>query len=500
METAQGLCAELVHRASEWYPCDLVPIPGRPGELLVTGHARWQDEQGTLSYLDARNPDEVVRRELLGDLTVPHQVTTGPGGWIFVGEDTRIFGFPPAAIDDTGRLDNARIRTFVEGLPPMLVPAEDRTDRAFRRSRHLISQFAFDAEHNLYVNVGAHTDHCTGPHGRREAFLGEACKERDRVTQSEGGVLRRYDYRGSLARGWRASYTIVARGLRNSMGLAFTPEGDLLQVENSRDLPDARAPFDELNVIPSRELSRDPDGPGPGHFGWPYCYDTDTTSEEWQGYDSFRCSGENPRYRPPYIVLPPHGAPLGLMYYEAERLDRLAGKLIVPLHGYRDPGHRILAFEVNDHGLPPRDENATYASDGQGELPYGDEPAARGEVIARLVGGDSAPVSVAAGADGALYVTDDRSGAVYRIVEDDSRSGPGGGVGTRAQGYARYEAFLERNARVKRRYDRFVHRVLEPHCRECHGGGAGRTTVALPVLNWLLTGDRVIPGTPTAVG
>jgi len=53
-----------------------------------------------------------------------------------------------------------------------------------------------------------------------------------------------------------------AKGLRNSMALTVHPQSELvIQGENSMDLPDEDAPYEELNVLKEGN-----------HYGWPYCY------------------------------------------------------------------------------------------------------------------------------------------------------------------------------------------------------------------------------------
>ena len=51
--------------------------------------------------------------------------------------------------------------------------------------------------------------------------------------------------------------------------------------------------------------------------------------------------------------MPPHGAPLGMLYYHGEKFAGLKDKLIVALHGYRPTGSRVLVYDTDAHGLPP---------------------------------------------------------------------------------------------------------------------------------------------------
>ena len=99
------------------------------------------------------------------------------------------------------------------------------------------------------------------------------------------------------------------------MGLVTHESGTLLQAENGRDFNDESEPFEEINVI-KKGL----------HYGWPYCYDFQATSPEWKS--AVRCAKD---FEPPLILLPPHSAPLDLMYYHGKMFPDLEGHLLVTL-------------------------------------------------------------------------------------------------------------------------------------------------------------------------
>ncbi len=124
-----------------------------------------------------------------------------------------------------------------------------------------------------------------------------------------------------------------------------TPATRFLQGENGRDLPDIFKPNEEINAI---EQGR--------HYGWPYCYDLSTPSPEFRivlqsGVYKSLCTA-NALYKPPFSLMPPHGAPLAMLYYHGAKFPELEGKLLVGLHGYRPTGSRVLVYDVDDHGFP----------------------------------------------------------------------------------------------------------------------------------------------------
>ncbi|MCA9622888.1 MAG: PQQ-dependent sugar dehydrogenase, partial [Myxococcales bacterium] len=415
-------------------------------------------------------------------------------------EDARIRAFPSAAVGPDGAIPEAQIVDVVADLPPMDVNGE-------RNSMHPISHFAFDAEGNLFVNVGAFTDHCA-------AFAGQQCQEADARIGGQssdpkhwGAVIRRYDRLGDHA--FDSDYAVVAMGLRNSMGLSFTDAGDLIQVENGRDFPDGGRPFEELNVIPRAELY----GEAPAkHYGWPYCYDAYETSDEWADYAGFPCSPDNPEYRPPHLLLPPHGAPLGVLRYQGALFDELQGKLIVPLHGYRPAGQRILAFETGADGLPLRHESAYFLENptegsSSAERAYPVSPhglfAAQAEHLVEAwfaVDGyrpQGAPVTPMVASDGSIWVADDKNAAILRFDRAEGSLPP-----LQKQNlYPAYRRHLDENPATKALYDRVVDEVLHsPQCTGCHDDFklAGDTS-RYPELRYLLTlGTWIRPGDPEA--
>ena len=196
--------------------------------------------------------------------------------------------------------------------------------------------------------------------------------------------------------------------------------GLLLQGENARDLPDAKVPNEEINLLEQGK-----------HYGWPYCHDLATVGSEYAAFlktsPAYRDLCHNAaRYRQPYSVMPPHGAPLGMLYYEAEKFAALKGKLIVALHGYRPTGSRVLVYDTDARGLPtvsapPVRYNVSCAASevfAENGKPI---PAAP---YTELVSGwhrvdgvrpQGAPVGMTVAADGALWLVEDKNQTIIRI-------------------------------------------------------------------------------------
>lgn len=321
-------------------------LPLPSGEILVVEMAGWNPNQGSLARLRKQGTRYQIQR-LFSGLDRPNGIALGPDGLVYVGEVGRIFRFDPKAAQP-------RKEYIIGGLPG--------------NGRHPLTQMVFDRAGNLFVNVGSASDNCQQDRGK------PACAEAQR-----NGLIRKYTFlwpQGSV-RGW----SIYATGLRNSMALAVHPSGTLLQGENSRDaiqaadprISDEAHPADELNVVLQG-----------AHYGWPYCYENGKNAPEFPRYN---CA----QTRHPTLLLPAHAAPLGMTYLNPQS-EYGPDWLVVGYHGYRKTGHRLVAFRVDGRGIP------------------------RGppiELIANWVFPDGklgAPVDVKVGADGKIYITDDRNG------------------------------------------------------------------------------------------
>ena len=103
--------------------------------------------------------------------------------------------------------------------------------------------------------------------------------------------------------------------------------------------PRAIGPYDEINVIHEG-----------GHYGWPYCYDTDQSTPAWTGSAAMDCRSSD--HVKPVAFLPPHAAPLGAIYYGGAMFPALKGKLLMSWHGYRPSGSRLVSFDVDAKGVP----------------------------------------------------------------------------------------------------------------------------------------------------
>jgi glucose/arabinose dehydrogenase len=177
---------------------------------------------------------------------------------------------------------------------------------------------------------------------------------------------------------------IIANGLRNSVGLDWSPwDNALYATENGRDLLGDDTPNDELNRIE----------PG-GFYGWPYVHGFGVIDPEY---------GVDQAQRIAAAIAPVHGfhahnAPLGFRFLRKPPpgFERSA---LVALHGSwnrsTSDGYKVVSLHWDQNGkIEERDFLTGFLTD-QG-------------VIGR-------PVDVAE-ADDAIYISDDYAGVIYRVT------------------------------------------------------------------------------------
>ena len=163
------------------------------------------------------------------------------------------------------------------------------------------------------------------------------------------------------------------------------------------------------------------------HYGWPYCYDMAGTNPAWADLHVMDCSSD--AYTKPVRLLPPHGAPLSMLYYDGAMFRELRGKLLIALHGYRPAGARIAAFTVDRRGIPVATPNARYDiyagpdGDQTASLPY---PGPASEPLLLTPGWNNvdgvhpkgSPVGLAVAEDGAIWVAENNNATILRIARD----------------------------------------------------------------------------------
>ena len=281
-------------------------------------------------------------REIASGLQMPSGVAFHDGA-LYVGAVSTILRFD----DIESRLDN----------PPAPVVV---TDRLPSDQHHGWKVLGFGPDGLLYAPVGAPCNVC-----RVDGYYGSVLRMRPDGSEIE----------------------VYARGVRNSVGLAWHPvTGELWFTDNGRDHLGDDLPPCELNRAREAGL----------HYGFPFCH-AGTLRDPNLGGD-----GECADAEPPAQALGPHVAPLGLAIHSGTNLpDSYRGAVFIAEHGSwnrtRKIGYRITVVRLAD--------------DHRTALGY--ETFADGWLKNERAWGR--PADVLEAPDGSLMVSDDRAGKVYRI-------------------------------------------------------------------------------------
>ena len=232
------------------------------------------------------------------------------------------------------------------------------TDKLPRETHHGWKFIAFGPDGKLYVPVGAPCNICMPD--ERHALISRMAPDGSNVE-------------------------VIARGVRNSVGFDWDPRtGELWFTDNGRDGLGDNIPPDELNHVTQQEMN----------FGFPYCH-AGTIQDPDLGREP--CS----KFVPPAIPLGPHVAAIGMAFYTGQMFPlEYRNQIFIAEHGSWNRsipiGYRISVVRV----------------EGNRAVKY--EPFAEGW----LQGGKAwgRPAAVLVMPDGALLVSDDEAGAIYRIA------------------------------------------------------------------------------------
>lgn len=185
-----------------------------------------------------------------------------------------------------------------------------------------------------------------------------------------------------------SGFEIYARGIRNTVGFDWQPQNKKMWfTDNGRDELGDDIPGDELNYAPVAGM----------HFGHPFCDQGNIVDPQFG--KGKRCGD----YVAPAKVLDPHVAALGMRFYTGKMFDSTyLNKVFIAEHGSwnrsKAIGYRVMTVQADSSG-----KASDYKVFAEGWL----QP--DGKVLGR-------PVDVLVMPDGALLVSDDHAGVVYRIT------------------------------------------------------------------------------------
>ena len=334
-------------------PREIVTAPN--GDLFIA-----ESEPGRLRVLRGLSADHKpeINEVFASGLRQPFGMAFYPPGpdpqWLYVGFTDSVvrYAYKNGDLHATGSPE-----TIAE------IPSGGR----LRGGGHWTRDVRFRADgKKMYVSVGSHSNDFENPN----------------EPETRRADILEFDPDGKNER-------IYASGIRNAVGLAIQPKtGQLWASVNERDnLGD--------DLVPDY-ITRVKEG---GFYGWPWFYMGSNPDP--------RHPGEHPELKDkvlvPDILLQPHSASLCMTFYTGSSFPaQYRGEVFACEHGSWNrsgrTGYKVIRVVLNKDGAPTReyeDFMTGFVTDD-------------GNVWGRLVG-----VTVAK--DGALMVTDDGSGTVWRI-------------------------------------------------------------------------------------
>ncbi len=351
----------------EKLPLDKIKLPpGFKAEVFSSGHPGGRTmvfgNKGTM-FMGSRVIGRVYavvekdgKREakvLLQASNFPAGAFVQPNGLAF--KDGALYVF---AINHVYRYDNIEDKLDNPGEPVDLTKAFDLPDTTHHNWKYV----AFGPDGKLYVQVGSNCNICE-------------------VNPGIHGQIRRYNADGT-------GMEIVARGIRNTVGFDWHPvTKELWFTDNGRDWAGNTGPEDELNRVAK--------GQEGAFYGFPYCHAQGIPDPDVKKPNA--CAGVTL----PAALLGPHAAALGIRFY--------TGKMF-------PAQYQNVAF-IARHGSWNREQKFGYdvvtarISGGTATI----EPFMTGLLDAKKNEFYGRPTYVYPMPDGSLLVSDETSGAVYRI-------------------------------------------------------------------------------------
>lgn len=344
-------------------------------------------DSGQIARLPDRNGDGLSdgTEIVASGLTSPHGLEWR-AGWLYVAEAGKVERLQDS--DGNGSLETRQLIT--DNIPGP--------------GGHSSRTLHFGPDGKLYVSAGSSCNVCAETDPRRAAILRF---NPDGTIPADNPFATDSDLRKRPLWAW---------GLRNSVDFLWTASGQMWADHNGRDnLLDAQSSPDTLPpeeiIIPVQ---------GNKSHGWPYCYTAvqglnQPTQAELLDPQSnlalpvgFNCSLTN--VVPALFTDLAHSAPLGMTLGDTQLAfpPSYQSSLYVAYHGsWNTTTASIRECKVERILL-------------NGENPTGSQVFVGGFRAAGQTCGSAAtwgrPADVLTGADGALYISDDKGGRVYRVV------------------------------------------------------------------------------------
>jgi glucose/arabinose dehydrogenase len=272
--------------------------------------------------------------------------------------------------------------------------------------QHNTKSIILDDKGWIYVNIGAPSNSCQ----YQDRGIGSKGKDPCPILDSAAGIWR---FKADKPDQAYADGERYATGLRNVVGLDWNSQvNELFVVQHGRDQLDMFPEYFTVQqnaVIPAEEMFMVKKG---ANCGWPYCYfdvqqNKKMLAPEYggDGKTQGRCTG----MEQPIVAFPAHIAPNALLFYTGKQFPgRYRNGAFVAFHGSwnRSPekqeGYYVVFVPFKD-GRPSGDWE--IFADGFAGV----------DVVMSSRQAQRRPCGLAQGPDGALYISDDVKGTIYKI-------------------------------------------------------------------------------------
>ncbi|MEO6723988.1 MAG: PQQ-dependent sugar dehydrogenase [Blastocatellia bacterium] len=247
----------------------------------------------------------------------------------------------------------------IEGTPEKFI------DLPVSTTSHWTRSIGFDKAGKLYVSIGSSCNICEEADARRTTIM---------VYNADGSGGKPF-----------------AKGLRNAIGFDWDPKTGVIWADDmGQDGLGEEFPPDEINRIEEGK-----------HYGFPYFVGKNVPNA---GLKDAKGSLNASEATPPAFELPAHSSPIDLRFYTGKKFPAsYRGALFIAIHGSSPTGrkekigYKVARIVFKDGQPVALEDFATgWLKDGQ---------AINGR-----------PAALITGADGALYISDDNKGFVYRVT------------------------------------------------------------------------------------
>lgn len=254
---------------------------------------------------------------------------------------------------------------------------------------HTLKTVRIGPDKHIYINVGSSCNVCIESEPKRATIL------RYTLDGQSAGHL--------VTVGRHAPSPIWATGLRNSQGYAWHPvTGEMFATNEGADNRSETKNGKVNDELPPEHINRIQAG---GFYGWPYCWaDPAKPNALFQDPNFLGSDGICQTGTAPAITLTSHSTPIGISFLHQSHFPAdYQSDAIIALHGSwnrKNPsGYALVRVQFKNH------QPVSVVPYAEGWLQQGSQAWGR-------------PVDVAVGLDGALYVSDDKTGWIYRISYD----------------------------------------------------------------------------------